>query len=69
MKKILFALLAIALVGSASSCKKCGYCVDSSGNHSAATCSQSGLAAIGGDPYRQAKADCEAEIGSHWVVE
>mgnify|MGYP003351989870 CR=1 FL=1 len=65
MKKLLFAFMAIALIGSASSCKKCGYCKYNNGqSNSSAVCKNSTLAAVGADEYQQAEADCQAQGGS-----
>ncbi len=69
MKKILFALMAVGLLFTANSCKKCGHCAYASGGTSSATCKNSGLfAGITGDSYQQAEADCVA-AGDTWVVQ
>lgn len=68
MKKLLFAFAAVALMGSATSCKKCGYCKYSNGGgNSSATCRNSTLTAIGVDEYAQAESDCQAQSGT-WVI-
>lgn len=69
MKKLFFAFAAVALMGSATSCKKCGYCQYVTGDRSGATCQNSGLFAAVDDSYKQAEADCKATIGASWVVQ
>lgn len=70
MKKVFYTLALGVLFSSAfSSCKKCGYCQDSSGQHSSATCQNSTLAVVGVDEYKQAEANCKAQTGSTWVVQ
>lgn len=68
MKKLLFALMAVGLMASASSCKKCGYC-DYPGTQSngSAVCKNSTLGALGGDGYKEAEANCQSQGGS-WVL-
>jgi len=67
MKKLFFALMACGLLVTANSCKKCGYCRDSSGNNGSAVCRNNTLAPLGVDDYKQAEADCQAANGT-WVV-
>lgn len=69
MKKILFAFMAVGLLFSASSCKKCGYCKDQygqAGNNSSSVCKNN---TFGGllDEYEQAESQCAADQGT-WVV-
>jgi hypothetical protein len=66
MKKLLFALMAVGLMASASSCKKCGHCEYSTGGNSSAVCKNNQLGGLL-DEYKQAEADCEAD-GDTWVV-
>ena len=68
MKKILVALMAVGLMASASSCKKCGYCQypGSQGNGSA-VCQSGTLSPLGLDGYKEAKATCSSNGGT-WVI-
>jgi hypothetical protein len=67
MKKLLFALMAVGLMASASSCKKCGYCQYGGGQgNSSAVCRNNTFPGVG-DSYKEAEADCQAQ-GGQWVV-
>jgi len=67
MKKILYVLLAVGALSSASSCKKCGYCQYSNGGgNSSAVCKNNSLGGLL-DEYQQAQADCDAN-GGKWVI-
>ncbi|HLP19005.1 MAG TPA: hypothetical protein VK174_01815 [Chitinophagales bacterium] len=67
MKKILFALMAVGLMASASSCKKCGYCKYANGSTDAAVCKNTTASALGVDGYKEAETNCEA-AGGTWIV-
>lgn len=68
MKKILFAFMAVGLMASASSCNKCGYCNYPGGqSNTSAICQNGTLGPLGGDGYKEAKANCSANGGS-WVI-
>ena len=69
MKKVFFGLMASALILSASSCNKCGYCQYAGGSKSSATCQSTTTSALGLDPYKQAEADCKTNTGATWVVQ
>jgi hypothetical protein len=71
MKKLLFALMAVGLMASASSCKKCGYCKNEGGipgNNGEAVCGGGSAFenAIDGNAYKEGKAQCGADNGI-WV--
>ena len=68
MKKVLFGLMAIALISATTSCKKCGYCRFANGTTTETVC-KSGNPILGGllDEYDTAKGDCDAAQGT-WVV-
>lgn len=73
MKKLLFVFMAVGLITSASSCKKCGYCdhtnnVNNPQSNGSAVCqSSNAFENLDGESYKQVKADCSAE-GGVWVV-
>jgi hypothetical protein len=68
MKKLLFSALAVALIMSASSCKKCGYCQFPTYNDEAVCSGGSDplTNTIDGNDYKQVKANCQAQ-GGNWV--
>lgn len=68
MKKILFALMAVGLMASASSCKKCGYCEYPGGATDPSVCKDNSLGPISGsyDGYAEAQSECDRNGGS-WV--
>jgi hypothetical protein len=67
MKRILFALMAISMLATANSCKKCGYCRYSNGSTDAAVCRNTTATALGVDGYKEAETNCQANQGT-WVV-
>ena len=68
MKKLLFALMAVGLLLSANSCKKCGYCRDANGTTGSAVCKNSTESALGISSYKEAETNCHAGGGT-WVVD
>ena len=68
MKKLLFALMAISLMATASSCKKCGYCRYPNGSTDSAVCKGGTLGALQVDGYKEAETNCGAQNGT-WVVD
>lgn len=69
MKKILYVLLAVGALSTASSCKKCGYCKASAANgggNGEAVCKDNSLGGLL-DNYKEAQAQCDADGGT-WVV-
>jgi hypothetical protein len=75
MKKLLFAIMALTIILSASSCKKCGYCLYASGLRSSDVCQVTGALGateeltVGADDYIAAESNCMAQAGATWVVE
>jgi hypothetical protein len=66
MKKILYLLLVVGAMSSASSCKKCGYCqYPNGGGNSEAVCKDNSLGGLL-DNYKEAQAQCDADGGT-WV--
>ncbi len=68
MKKLLFALMAISLMATASSCKKCGYCRDINGNPGSAVCKGGTFGPLEGDNYKESETNCRAQGGT-WIVD
>jgi hypothetical protein len=68
MKKLFFALMAVGLLASATSCKKCGYCRYSNQSTSDVTCKNSTASALGVDGYKEAETTCHSQGGT-WVVD
>ncbi|MBX2902512.1 MAG: hypothetical protein KF872_03065 [Chitinophagales bacterium] len=64
MKKLFFAIAAIATLAAAPSCKKCGFCKYPNGSTSDAVCKNTTLSALGVDEYSQAEAQCAADGGT-----
>lgn len=67
MKKLFYAFAALALLVSASSCKKCGYCKYPAGYNSDSVCNQTGVLASVDNSYDEAKSQCSADQGT-WVT-
>lgn len=68
MKKLFFAFTTLALVTSATSCNKCGYCKMAGQQNGDAVCQTSNpIESLDGESYKQAKADCSADGGT-WVI-
>jgi len=68
MKKLFFALAAVAVMSSVTSCKKCGYCNYGGANGNSSSVCKSGNPVLAGlDSYDQEKSDCQAQNGT-WVV-
>jgi hypothetical protein len=69
MKKLLFALMTVGLLASASSCKKCGYCHYANGSNDDAVCSGGSdplSNSLNGNDYKEVQANCQAHSGT-WV--
>ncbi len=67
MKRILFALMAVSMLATATSCKKCGYCKYSNGQgNSSSVCKENGFGGLL-DEYKEAESQCQADNGT-WVV-
>lgn len=67
MKRILFALMAVSMLATATSCKKCGYCkYANNGGNSSSVCKNNQLGGLL-DEYAEAESQCQAD-GGVWVV-
>jgi len=69
MKKLFFAIAAIAVMSSVTSCKKCGHCEGGNGNqiqNNYTVCKSQTLVPGVTDEYDQSAAECKADGGT-WV--
>ncbi len=67
MKKVLFALMAVSMLATASSCKKCGYCTLPGGDTEPSVCKSNTASALGVDDYKETQTDCERR-GGVWTT-
>ncbi len=70
MKKLFFAVVAIAVMSSFTSCKKCGHCEGGNGNqisNNTTVCKDNSLGPLVNlDNYAESEAQCKTD-GGKWI--